>query len=678
MLNQAFEEATARLERLQKLWQRERAFEQARGRQLRRELSLAQRVRLGLALTKLQASDYGLGLGGRLQLEIPWPTDGDPESIRLSSGDPVCLWFQDPEGPDASFGVIGRRRAQGFTVLLNEGFDERLLRDSFQLDIHDAAHTFERGAAALQTALRAPHGQPLRALVALLFGQHDRSPAEAAREIPAAAAPELRFFDADLNEAQRLAVARALNAPSAYLIHGPPGTGKTRTLVELIRQAVAQGQRVLVCAASNAAVDHLGLSLTRAGTQIVRLGHPARIDEQLAARSLDALLLKTEQMRLAQSWLREARQIRQRAYARFDRGRLSRADLREERQQASALERDARQQQRRMQAALIDGAAVLCTTLTGADSGLLGARDYDLLVIDEATQCLDPLLLIPLQRAARVVLAGDPEQLGPTVIDPSAEREGLGETAFERLLCAQPQRATLLEVQHRMHADLMRFPNETRYGGRLIAHERVRAQRLEELPGVREDPLRCAPLMLIDTAGTGMTEAPGEAGGLEDASTCNPQQAERTVAEVLRLLSRGLPADQLAVITPYRAQRRLLRRALEAQIAQGLEVDTVDAFQGREAQAIVLDLVRSNDEGEVGFVRDRRRLNVALTRAQRALLVIADSATLAQNDDFALLIEYVEEMGGYLSAWSDDAPPLEDDAERPSGQPPRSGPPRRL
>lgn len=646
-------EVERRLDRLAQLWRQERAAAAERSVASRRDTPLARRVARGEALARLEVDDLAVAAGNRTLLWIKLPDDVDPEVLRLGSGDPVRLWFSDPDDAEAVRGVVSRRQLDRFGVLVDGEPTDKLLHGTFNLDVDDSPSTFNRGDAAIRSARQAKPSTSLGKLAEVLFA--GAAPGFDAPSIGEAA----RALDAALNEPQQRAVSRALSARTAAFIHGPPGTGKTRTLVEVVRRAVARGERVLVCAASNAAVDHLGAGLWQAGLPVVRLGHPARIGDGLEARSLDALLSAGDAAQLGQRWMREARLVRRKAYTRFDRGSLSRFDLRAELDEARRLERDARDHQRRAQDALLDQTAVVCATLTGADSAVLGDRRFDLLVVDEATQCPDPLLLVALGRADRVVLAGDPEQLPPTVIDPAAARDGLAETAFERLARRCPEAGTLLEIQHRMHADLMAFSNATRYGGRLVAHPSVVAHRLEDLPGVRADDVRVTPLVLLDTAGMGFSDGrPGDDPGANDASVLNEGQAERTAAEVRRILSRGVRPDQVAVITPYRAQRRLLRQHLAALLPLGLEVDTVDAFQGREREAIVVDLVRSNDEGEVGFVRDRRRLNVALTRARRLLLVVGDTATLAQHADFAAFLEVAEGQGGYLSGWTDEAEPL--------------------
>ena len=224
----------------------------------------------------------------------------------------------------------------------------------------------------------------------------------------------------------------------------------------------------------------------------------------------------------------------------------------------------------------------------------------------------------------------------------------------------------MLEQQHRMHAAIMEFASRTMYGGKLRAAPAVAAHTLEEL-GALPDDARPGPFVLIDSAGKDWTERRGSGGQANgestehddaDPSTYNPGHAERVAAEARRLLSRGLAPQDVAVIAAYDAQVRRLRQLLAAERASGLMVGTVDGFQGQEREAILVDLVRSNERGELGFLSDLRRSNVALTRARRFLLVMADSATLGDHPYYGELVRYVEALGGHVSAWADDAEPL--------------------
>jgi superfamily I DNA and/or RNA helicase len=297
---------------------------------------------------------------------------------------------------------------------------------------------------------------------------------------------------------------------------------------------------------------------------------------------------------------------------------------------------------------------------------LLGDAVFDCVIVDEATQAPDPLLLVALARGKVSVLAGDPQQLGPVVVGGPPVEAVLGTTVFERLV-ASGAPSVMLEQQHRMHEAIMAFPSRAMYGGRLRAAAAVARHTLADL-GVRPDPARRGPVWFVDTAGKDWLEErtdfdPGSSlnnapAFTFDPSTFNSGNAVRVVAEARRLLSRGLPPTELAIIAAYSAQARRLRDLLRAERAAGLEVGTVDGFQGREKEAVIVDLVRSNDRGELGFLANTRRMNVALTRAKRLLLVVADSATLGDHPYYASLIEYLDEIDAHGSAWSDDAEPL--------------------
>jgi superfamily I DNA and/or RNA helicase len=396
----------------------------------------------------------------------------------------------------------------------------------------------------------------------------------------------------------------------------------------------------------------------------VRLGHPARVHPALATLTLDAQVDADGATRLAREWRDRARQLRRSASGK--RGPEPKAQW----QEARELDRDAAREIANAERAIVGRAEVVLATCAGCDHFLLG-RDanrtvFDCVVVDEATQAADPLLLVALARAKVCVLAGDPQQLGPVITGGAAAEAALATTIFERLARAVDANV-MLEQQHRMHVEIMTFPSRSMYGGRLCAAPAVAAHTLDDL-AVAPDPLRPRPLWLIDTAGKGWLEQrtdfePG--GSLNNApafqfdpSTFNAGNAERVAAEARRLLSRGLPPTEIAIIAAYSAQARRLRELLRVERAAGLEIGTVDGFQGREKEAVIVDLVRSNEHGEIGFLANTRRMNVALTRARRFLQVIADSATLGAHPYYAAFLSYVDEIDAHGSAWSDDAEPL--------------------
>lgn len=632
------------LDHLSDLWRRERRTAVARMEAARRGTTLTERVARGDALKGVEVDDVGPAPGDRTRLMIPLSQADDLGHLRLRAGTPVRLWWTDPDDNLAVRAVVERRRRDRISVLVDGEVADRLIEGRFNIDRDDPQVTFTIGDRAIRAFQTARPNKGRAKLAAVLWGNLAPTYVEP---------PAWRPFDVALNRTQRGAVNVAIGAHPLALVHGPPGTGKTRTLVEVICQAVARGEKVLACAMSNTAVDHLAMGLVRVGLKIVRLGHPSRVAVGVADRSLDALIAANKASQLAESWQKEARRLRDKI--RSGR-RLSGSEKHGMYVEARRLEQDARTHLARTQHMLLESASVICATAAGADARILGLRRFDLVVLDEATQCPDPLALAAFARAPKVVLAGDPEQLPPTVLDRDAARDGLSSTFFERAALKHPAVCRMLTMQYRMHASLMRFPSETRYHGRLVAAPSVAGHTLADL-GVIDDPVRCAPLVLIDTAGKGWDESVEEGG-----STFNAEQAERTAAEVRRLLSRNLEPTEIAVITPYSAQSRRLRTLLIDLRDSGLEVGTVDGFQGREKEVIVVDLVRSNAYGQVGFVADRRRLNVAFTRARRCMIVIADSATLGRHSDFAAFLKVVEECGVWVSAWTDNAEPLDQPA----------------
>lgn len=627
------------LEHLQALWRRERQATRERFVEERRNLTLRERVERGLALTDLEVADADVVAGGRVRLWLGARKPVDWDDVRIGNGEPVCLWWQAPDEPDAVRAVVARRARDKLAVVLEGDVPERVWDGGFRLDREAPEHSFERGDRALGRLQSARQGSHEARLRKLLF--------EGGAKV--GATPELSFFDAELNPPQRAAVQLTLAAEELALIHGPPGTGKTRTLVEVIRQCVSRGERVLVSAASNVAVDNLAERLGAEGVPVVRLGHPARVAPEVERRSLDALVEASDAYKLAKRWTAEADQIRRTADKRHARGALSYRERRGMREEANRLLRDAKKLLASAQDLVLTQVKVVCATCAGADTQLLSRFGFDRVVIDEATQAPDPLALIALLKAPKAVLAGDPRQLPPTVIDVQAAREGLATTWFERLAARQPELVAMLRVQHRMNESLMRFPSESMYEGKLEAAPEVVHHDLSDL-GVRPDPLRPGPLVFLDTAGRGWDEERAA----DDPSTRNPGQAERVAAELRRLLRRGLAPSQAAVITPYDAQARLLRALLAEERARGLEIGTVDGFQGREKEAIVVDLVRSNPDRELGFLADIRRMNVALTRAKRFLLVVGDSATLAGHPYYDAFLRRAEQDGSWRSAWADD------------------------
>jgi predicted DNA helicase len=348
--------------------------------------------------------------------------------------------------------------------------------------------------------------------------------------------------------------------------------------------------------------------------------------------------------------LREAESLYQKAdrYTRAKPARGAKQDLRRE---AKQLKVESRQLERQAIHDVLDSADVICATTT-IDEEVLGDRQFDWVVVDEACQSTESACWIPLQRGERILLAGDHLQLPPTVISTEAAEQGYSRSMMQRLVESYGSAITRqLDVQYRMHEAIMRFSSAQFYNGSLLADESVRTHRLSDLPIVVASPLTDEPMMFIDTAGADFDEELEPDG----ASRRNPAEGRLVLEKVRQLLEAGLPGADIAVIAPYAAQVRWLRlHAADCGVeTDALEIDSVDGFQGREKEAVVISLVRSNRESEIGFLADTRRMNVALTRARRKLIVVGDSATLGGHPFYAALLEYFQSIGSYRTVWEE-------------------------
>lgn len=590
-----------------------------------------------ISLRKLVIKEEDVGMGGRIL--IRFAPRSEQESLpwtRLGAGSPVILRKEGTKESPGWRGVVVQIKRSSIDVVFNQPPEPEGERPLFSLHLSNDEISRQRMQQAVSRVAAAQENR-LAELRDILLGE-DAPGFDHVPEVDTAVARHL-------NPAQKAAVAFALAAQDVAVIHGPPGTGKTTTVVALIRAAIRRGERVLACAPSNQAVDNMCEGLLAAGESFVRLGHPARVLPHLQAHTLDALVAEHEDVKLAKKLRKEAMGLHADA-GKWRRAQPEKGAKQSLREEARAMVAEAAQLEAQAVDRILDSSKIILSTLTGLDSSVIGTRIFDLCVIDEAGQSVEPASWIAIARARKVVLAGDHQQLPPTIVSLQAEREGFGHSLLEQTMVRDgTQVARQLVVQYRMHTAIMTFSSNYFYDGTLVADGSVAEHLLADLPGVERSELTDTAVTYIDTAGASYDEAMEPDG----TSRLNPQEADFVVQKVEQLLAAGVQPRAIGIITPYSAQVRYLHERLD----DAIEINSVDGFQGREKEVIVISLVRSNSKGEVGFLGETRRMNVALTRARRKLIVVGDSATITTHPFYKDLVDYWDSIGAYRSIWEE-------------------------
>ncbi|OAA43187.1 DNA-binding protein SMUBP-2 [Metarhizium rileyi] len=620
--------------------------------------------RAGLAVTNLVLSSQRTGLGGRTVLELSpdgaTSTTGELPEHGIRTGD-IVLVAEQPAGSakKREVGELERKGSRGVVTkvqrgLLNVALDDGRDEVSFAgrvwvVKLADEV-TYRRMNQTMEKLQRMGEAD-YSSFIRVLFGLSSPSP------LPQDLSKDARlgnieWVDPWLNDSQKDAIRFALASREIALIHGPPGTGKTHTLIELILQMVQRKQRILVCGPSNIAVDNIVERLSPHKVPILRLGHPARLLPSVLNHSLDVLTNTSEAGAIVKD-VRAEMDAKQASIKKTKSGKERRqiyADLKE-------LRKEYRERERKCVSNLVSGSKVVLATLHGAGGFQLRNEEFDVVIIDEASQALEAQCWVPLLSAKKAVCAGDHLQLPPTIKSlnsktmpkakdgksPIVKGMSLETTLFDRLLALHgPSIKRMLTTQYRMHESIMRFPSDELYESKLVAADAVKARLLKDMEyGVQDNEDTNEPLIFIDTQGGDFPEKNEEddkddpkkgKGSLHSESKSNEMEAALVQQHIEQLVDAGVRPGDIAVVTPYNAQLGVLAPLKEK--FPGIELGSVDGFQGREKEAVIVSLVRSNPEGEVGFLGEKRRLNVAMTRPKRSLTVIGDSETVKRGGMF--------------------------------------------
>lgn len=605
--------------------------------------SLHQRTQEGTTWYPVKLKRDYIGTGERLILEVERTTHLD-QPHAFQSGKSVSVFSNASGTPENEHvnAVINYVKDNTMVITLNADEIPEWIEDGLLgVDVMFDEMSYREMEFALREVLRADNTRVAR-MRELLLGTNE----EARTKKSSDHFPDLPA----LNESQNRALQKVLQAEDVAFIHGPPGTGKTTTLVHAIVQVVKNERQVLVCAPSNAAVDLLADKLSEKGLSVLRIGHPARVTEQSLSKTLDAKIAGHVHYNELRELRKRMEQIKDSAlkYKRkfgFHEKEQRRLLL----QEAKLLKSDADALEFYIVNDLLQSTEVICSTLVGSSHPVLRGKRFKTAFIDEAAQALEPATWIPVLRSERLIFAGDHFQLPPTIKSNEAAKQGLAKTLFEKGIARHPEMSSMLQVQYRMHEDIMEFSSRYFYKDELIAHESVKHHLLRANQG---------PVDFIDTAGCGF----GEMQDPETLSRYNEEEAHLLIRQVERL-AEEITADlwlteqlTLGIITPYRAQVDHLNKLAEASLIltplkKLISINTVDAFQGQERDIIAISFVRSNNDGEVGFLGDIRRTNVAMTRARKKLIMVGDSATLGAHPFYLELIEFVQAKEFYRSAF---------------------------
>ena len=604
---------------------------------LLKELSVQQRVQKGACWYPVMIESTGWSLGEHPFIVVERTKQLDkPHKFR--SGQVVSIFSEKFTGEDLEEkGVIYFIKKNRMKIILyGTQLPKWILAGKIGIQLNFDERTYQEMEKAVLN-VKGAKGDRLAELREILLGKK-----------PARFNDEKYAFELpNLNSSQNSAVSSILSAKDVAVIHGPPGTGKTTTIVSAIQQLIKRESPILVCAPSNSATDLLTEKLASVGVNVVRIGNISRVDESLLGHTMEGILQTLPEMKEVKNMKIESAKLRRNA-EKYKRnfGPKERQERRDSYKEAKDLMYQARMLEDYIIGKTLKEADVICCTLVGSVSRHIEKMRFNTVIIDEAAQALEPATWIPISKANRVVFAGDPFQLPPTVKSAEAAKKGFNVTLLEKAV-KRFDNVNLLDTQYRMHNTIMGFSNQQFYNNELKSDQSVAEWQLSLSDGSLTTPME-----FIDTAGCSFEEHVNP----ESLSYYNPEEyfvIRQHLDNLLVIL--GDQKVSIGIISPYREQVVSIQDAIVKDFDHfpdaEIEVNTIDAFQGQERDVIYISMVRSNDSGEIGFLKDTRRMNVAMTRAKKKLIIVGDSATLASFKFYGNFLDYCDLHSAYGSAW---------------------------
>ncbi|TDG37947.1 DUF2075 domain-containing protein [Pedobacter changchengzhani] len=601
--------------------------------------SVSERRANGWSWYPISIKGTEIGRGDYLTIDIERPSHQDI-SHQLRNGSSVVLFSNHDVKTDRIEGVIAYISGNKLKLSLKVDELPDWTRDGkLGIDLLFDNNSYDEMQNALKRASALIKNENDERLIKILTGE--KSPSFNT-QLPEISVPAL-------NESQQNALNKICSANEIAIVHGPPGTGKTTTLVQAIKVLITQNHKqILVVAPSNTAVDLLSEKLHNEGLNVLRVGNPARVSEQLLALTLDSKMALHSQTKGIKTLKKQANEYKNMAH-KYKRnfGKAERDQRKALFDEAHKIMAEVGKTEDYIISDIISKAQIITATLVGSNHYTVKNLTFETIVIDEAGQALEPACWIPILKAKKIILAGDHFQLSPTLKSTEAAKKGLSTTLLEKCVHLHPEAVILLEEQYRMNTSIMGFSAQKFYKNALKAHHSVANRLLFE---------KDHPLIFLDTAGCGFEEK------LEGTSSTNPEEASflckhlSILVDELNLNYSAENFPSIAIISPYKQQVNLLKDYLLAmpnvqQHVTKIVANTIDSFQGQERDVVYISMTRSNNEGAIGFLSDVRRMNVAMTRARKKLVIVGDSATLSQFPFYADFIAYAEKLNAYQSAW---------------------------